>query len=191
MADDSIIPPEDTRQIPLSKGGFTVVDAADYGWLSKYRWRFDGFYAVRTEHIAMVDGKQKKRSVRMHRLIMGTPKGMDTDHINGDPLDNRRCNLRVCSRAQNMMNQRQERKGTTSKYKGVFWLKGHKKWQAQIAVGGKTIYIRLFEKEDDAAIAYNQCAIKYFGEFARLNVIAPQSAPLPSPASPHTPEQAA
>ena len=97
---------------------------------------------------------------------METPKGMDTDHINGNTLDNRRCNLRVCTRERNTGNQKPLR-GITSKFKGVCWVKARSKWR--VAISGK--FIGEYISELDAAKAYNEAAKKHFGEFARLNVI--------------------
>ena len=107
----------------------------------------------------------------MHQLIMKTPKGMMTDHINHNTLDNRRENLRVVTRSQNMRNQ----KSTcgTSRYKGVYWRKDVNKWRAQITLDRKRVSLGFYEKEDDAALAYNAAAVQNYGDSACLNVIAP------------------
>jgi hypothetical protein len=102
---------------------------------------------------------------------MATPKGKDTDHINGDTLDNRRCNLRVCSHQQNISNRKKQRNPTTSQYKGVHLDKARGKWHAKLRSHGRMVHIGYFTSEEDAAQAYNEAARKHFGEFARLNVI--------------------
>jgi hypothetical protein len=107
------------------------------------------------------------RTIYIHRFIMNCPKGMCVDHINGNTMDNRLCNLRICSHGQNMCNRR-KRTGT-SKYIGVVNKRG--KWNAQITHNKKTIFIGIFENEIDAAKEYNKCAINFHGEFARLNII--------------------
>lgn len=92
---------------------------------------------------------------------------MFSDHINGNKLDNRRCNLRICTPHQNNLN----RPNVTGKYKGVYWCKRLKKWMAQIMIGERNKYVGSFPNEEEAAFAYNEAAKKYHGEFARLNVL--------------------
>jgi hypothetical protein len=101
---------------------------------------------------------------------MSTPDGMHTDHVNGNGLDNRRCNLRICSNSQNHMNRR-KMPGKSSVYKGVCAKPG--KWESAIRVKRKLIHIGYFKNECDAAKAYDKSARKYFGEFARPNFIEP------------------
>jgi hypothetical protein len=131
------------------------------GDFGKYR-----FYIVR--HFTRQDGK--KGIELLHRRILGAPQEMLCDHINGNTLDCRRCNLRLCNKAQN-----QENKGklinNTSGYKGIYWHTIGKKWCVSIMVNGKKKHIGLFKTKELAALAYNEAAIKYHGEFARLNEI--------------------
>lgn len=162
--------PENTKLIPLSQGKHAIVDAEDYEWLIKWKWCYHHWgYAVRTER-QKINGKKKDKTIMMHRLIMDTPKGMDTDHIDTNKLHNWRSNLRVATRTQNKQNTN-KRKGATSRYKGVCLKTGQIKWTAQIFIGNKKIHLGLFDSELDAAKAYNAAAPKYFGEFARLNAI--------------------
>lgn len=111
-------------------------------------------------------------SMRMHRLILGLTHTdrLIIDHKNGDGLDNRRANLRVCTQSQNMANSRQHIE-THSGFKGVRWVRGSKKWAAHVTVNHKQIYLGLFECKNQAANAYNERAIKEFGVFACLNKI--------------------
>lgn len=106
-----------------------------------------------------------------HREILGFPTG-EIDHKNGDGLDNRRENLRVCSRLENNRNQRKSKRPLTSKYKGVSWDKKSKKWLAHISIMNKCKYLGVFSDEWEAALAYNKAAEEKFGEFACLNEIA-------------------
>src|SRR3990167_5170730 len=98
-----------SREITLTQGKVAIVDEADYGWLAKYRWcaakLSDQFYAMRS---AFLEGStpKKKVSLYMAREILNVPDGMMVDHISGETLDNRRCNLRVCTRGQNTRNCR-------------------------------------------------------------------------------------
>ena len=105
----------------------------------------------------------------MHRVIMDAPKGMHVDHINGNGLDNRRENLRLCTNSQNHMNRKTHR-DSSSKYKGVSWNKRNSKWQAYIGSGIKRKNLGYFASESDAAKAYDIKAKECFGEFARLNL---------------------
>ncbi len=153
------------KEIPLTQGKFAIVDDKDYDWLSKWKWCYNSGYAVRMS--PGVNGKQRK--ILMHREILQTLKGTETDHINGDRLDNRRYNLRVCTHSQNMMNQRKTR--GCSRFKGVHWHKAHKKWHAKIKKERKNQHIGYFDVEDNAALAYNEAATELFGEFASLNEV--------------------
>ena len=153
----------DFRTIPLGHGKAAIVDAADYEWLMLWKWRVtDKGYAYRTS-------KRDGKSGAMHRLILDTPRGMVSDHINGNRLDNRRSNLRICTYAGNARN-----KGNcshTSVYKGVGWKKDNSLWQARIHMGDKWMHIGLYEEEVAAAVAYNYKAKELFGDHARLNPI--------------------
>lgn len=156
------------RKITLTKGFVTIVDEEDYEYLNQWKWHYtkvrnDG-YAVRWVRISPT----KLKIVRMHRLIMNPPDEMYIDHINGDRLDNRKCNLRVCTNIQNSWN-RKINKGR--KYKGICFEKRRGKWKVYIDVNKKRISLGYFDSEEDAARIYNKAAEKYFGEFARLNVI--------------------
>lgn len=168
-----------SREIYLSKGFSTIVDDDDFGFLSKLKWcallasdyKHSGrVYAVRSEKF--LDGK--KRFVYMHRFLTGAMKGQHVDHINGNTLDNRRSNIRACTSGQNSYNQSKRKIKSTSKFKGVSWNTRRKKWVAQCG-GPKTPgikanpYIGSYDSELDAARAYNEYAIKRFGQFARLN----------------------
>ncbi len=104
----------------------------------------------------------------MHRLVAKTSEGMDTDHINGDRLDNRKKNLRSCFHKENVRNQQRAHKDNESSvYKGVCFDRNRKKWRCR--VGGK--HIGDFDSELEAAIAYNKSAVCEWGEFATLNQI--------------------
>ena len=99
---------------------------------------------------------------------MNAPAGMQIDHINGNGLDNRKVNLRLCNSSQNQRNAR-KRKSGTSRFKGVDWHKESKKWRARICVNRKRIHIGRYKSEFEAAQAYDKKAIELFGEFASLN----------------------
>ncbi len=156
-------PNDEVRYIALTKGKFAIVDKADYEWLSEYTWQaaHNGtkFYATTK--------KKRNGTIWMHRLIMNAPKGMVVDHINGNGLDNRRCNLRLCTRQQNAYNSK--RCKGTSKYKGVHFERATGKWRATITCKGEHYNLGLYDNEVEAARAYDRKAIELFGEFAYLN----------------------
>jgi hypothetical protein len=158
-----------SKQIQLTQGKIAIVDDKDFDRLNAHKWcaekqRTGKFYAARGIWIPPII-----HHVYMHREIMNAPKGLDVDHIREqDTLDNRRSNLRLATRSQNMCNQR-KRKDNISGYKGVHWHNQAKKWQAQININGKGISLGLYSAVEDAARAYDAAAIKYHGEFAKTN----------------------
>lgn len=153
------------KKIPLTQGKFALVDDADYDWLMQWKW-----YAIRNDKGSWyAQGYVYNKHVRMHRLIIKAPSGVDVDHINGDGLDNRGHNLRLCTNSQNQHNQKTRRKGTSSIYKGVSWHRSSKRWQVLINYNKERIYLGLFTNEIEAAKVYDKKAIELFGEFARTN----------------------
>jgi len=153
---------DEIRFIPLTQGKVTIVDAEDYKRLSKDKW-----YAANTGGKFYACRSIKQRTISMHREIMGEPKGMFVDHIDGNGLNNRRSNLRVCTPAQNVQNRRCM--GGSSGYKGVSFIKRDNKWKAEITLNRRRIHIGHFADEISAAKAYDRKAAELFGEFAYLN----------------------
>lgn len=157
----------DYCKIPLTRGKFAKVDPEDYIWLSQFRWycnnRLHTSYAIRN-----AGGGKAHRKVPMHREIMNTLKHLVCDHINRNGLDNRKSNLRNCTKGQNNLNTGSQR-NSSSKYKGVYWNKNMKKWAACIKSRGKQKHLGYFSSETDAAKAYDEAAKKYHGQFANLN----------------------
>lgn len=156
----------DFRIIPLTRGLEAVVDAADYELLSAFKWYAlsvgNGFYAAKGS------GNRSGGLVLMHRLLCAAPQALQVDHINGDRLDNRRLNLRLCTQSQNRCNAG-VRASNTSGFKGVSWLRKNKKWMAAIQAGGVAQYIGSFTDKAEAARAYDAAALRLHGAFARLN----------------------
>ena len=155
--------------ITLTKGLVSLVDDEDYERFSRFSWfaqaAGDGFCATRRQR-----ENGKKLAIYLHREIVNAPIGLEVDHINGNPLDNRRSNLRLCTHAQNMANRKQH-KHSAARFKGVRWCRDHKKWRAEIYVRGKRIHLGYFANDEDAAKAYNEAATLHFGEFARPNEV--------------------
>lgn len=113
----------------------------------------------------------KNEMIRLHHFLIGKNPDGYVDHINGNPLDNRRCNLRFVTPTQNSMNSRKTYSKRNSKYKGVGWSKTNKKWRAYITIQKKLTFLGHYNSEEEAAIAYNDAAAKHFGEFARPNIL--------------------
>ena len=182
------------KLIPLTKGKFAQVDDEDYEYLMQWKWRYKPNngekstygYACRTQRDTVA---KKNLFVLMHRVIMNTPIGRVTDHIDGDPLNCQKDNMRICTRAENSKNQgKHTTRETSSKYLGVY---AHKmtwsingtneqrvcyKWRANIGFTDelgvrRRIKSKLFESQEEAAIEFNRLAKIYKGEFARLNIL--------------------
>lgn len=158
------------KEIPLTQGKVTIVDSDDYEYLSQFKWYYAQGYAVRNTR--NINGKRQQ--MRMHRVIAETPEEMVTDHINGDTLDNRKNNLRNVTYHENTFNAKKKTKAM-SKYKGVSKFKGKThsfyKYTAKLQHNKERILIGYFPTEKQAALAYNEKAKEYFGEFASLNEI--------------------
>lgn len=150
------------RKLKLSQNKYAVVDDIFYDYLNKWKWYFNGRYAVRTPL-----KNRGAKVIRMHRIIMKAPDGLEVDHINGNRLDNRISNLRLCTHAENGKNQSLSRRNTTG-YKGVKQASPNR-WQARIRVDGELLHLGLFKTKYEAAKAYNEAALRYHGRFANLN----------------------
>jgi len=153
------------KKISLTQGMFAIVDDEDYDHINSFRWfahkeRHGIYYAYRNASI-------KNSYTRMHRMILRARSNFEIDHINGNGLDNRRCNIRLCSHAENLRNQ--TRIHGKSKYKGVWWDKNNNKWSCGLTFNYKQIWIGRFISEIEAAKAYDNKAKELFGDFAYLN----------------------
>ena len=151
--------------IPV-KHGLILLDPESYDLVKEYKWTS---WQSSPEKPIYAVGKKSgtKKLVYLHRLLKGFPAGKVVDHKNGNGLDNRLKNLRVCYSGQNNMNQKKTR--GSSRFKGVSWSKTRDKWRAEIAIHRKTTVIGYFEDEVEAARAYNFQALKIHGEFAKIN----------------------
>ena len=156
-----------TKEIILTRGFVSFVDDWNYEWLNSFKWYECQGYAMRRIRVAGV-----KTSISMHRFILGLEHGdsRQGDHINHNGLDNREANLRVCSRTENMRNRRANIVGS-SRFKGVsyIWCKSSGKWRASIKFGENPTILGDFSSEEEAAVAYDNAALQYFGDFACTN----------------------
>lgn len=161
-----------TKEIPLTRGMVALVDSEDYERLVKHKWhahksRQKGSYYAKG-YTGCKDGKDVISS--MARFILDAPKGMVVDHINRNTLDNRKCNLRICTHSGNMKNKGHY-KSNKSGYRGV--IKSLNKWVAQIKDNKERHYLGTFETKEEAALAYDQAAMKFNGQYATLNFTPP------------------
>jgi hypothetical protein len=156
-ADDTV------RHVPLTKGLFAIVDAADHERVSQYTW----FASGNGQRMYAACHGPGRKMILLHRFLTNCPPGMVVDHIDGNGLNDRQSNLRVCTQGQNMRNRRP--RGKVSKYKGVSRPKGRTKWAARIRQDGRALYLGHFEDEVEAAKAYDRKAYELFGEYAYLN----------------------
>jgi hypothetical protein len=155
----------DIVRIEIQQNIFVCIDKEDYPVVSSYSWWLSKNKSGNQYAGAVVNG----HNIAMHRLIMDAPSDKQIDHISGYGLDNRRSNLRFATQQQNACNMR---KLAHRKYKGICLLTDrYKCWQARIRVEGKLIRLGNFYTELEAVRAYNEAALKYHGEFARLNII--------------------
>jgi hypothetical protein len=166
------------RKIKLTQNKYAIVDKEDYKWLMEWKW-----HAIHRITVRKVVGPTEvwyagRTGMLMHRQILGLRNGdgILTDHVNHDGLDNRRKNLRKATAIQNAHNRNISEYNRTG-YKGVYRAEVYgprninPRWGARISVNGKLFYSKYFDTKEEAALAYNELAIKYHGEFARLNVI--------------------
>lgn len=153
------------KKIPLTKGRYARIDDVDFERVAQIRWSttksksaIETFYAI---------SKVGKKTIYLHRFILEPTDKETVDHINGDGLDNRRENLRICTQSQNLMRQRKTR--GKSKYKGVWKHQYKDKWCADIKANGVRHRLGIFKTEKSAAKAYDEKAKEIHGVFARLN----------------------
>lgn len=162
------------KEVPVSGGLVALVDDEDYERISAYKW-----YKRKGPHttyaMTNVYHGGSKRTGQMHRMILNAPEDQEVDHVNGDALDNRKSNLRLCSHQDNLRNAGCHRtyagRPVTSSFKGVYRRPDMKDWLASATVGGKTHYIGHFKTEVEAAQAYDQFIIPLHGEFGRPNLV--------------------
>ena len=148
--------------IELTKNQNAIIDAEDLEKLSSFHWQAQhtrtkkGFYAVRNDGN---DSKGVRLKVKMHRQIIDCPCGYEVDHINGNTLDNRKSNLRICSHMENI--QSQKSRGGKSQYRGIT-LHINNLWRARITVNYKRIHLGLFKTEYEAHLSHEEARKKYY-----------------------------
>jgi hypothetical protein len=156
------------REVPLTQGYVALVDDEDYDRVAQFRWHIarsrGRVYATRGYRLS-----GRRYDVLMHRFLLSTPEGFETDHIDGDSLNNQRGNLRICSPSSNQAN-RGKPSNNRSGFKGVYWAPQRGRWRSVIRVNGRLRHLGYFESPEEAARAYDRSAYAAWGEFAHLNL---------------------
>lgn len=158
------------KEIQLSNGGVSLVDDDDFDFVNRHRWHRKDSHGN-----SYAKGCVNGASTYIHRLLISAQPGQEVDHRNGNGLDNRRSNLRIASVSQNHTNTNAR---GLSGLKGVYktWRinrDGKKqwasRWSAKIGVNGEHIFLGTHATKEEAALAYDAAALKFYGEFARTN----------------------
>lgn len=152
--------------IPMTKGNYCLIDSENIDLICQWKWHSKKINRVAIGFYAYSYMGSEAKTVAMHRYIFGPAKERFIDHKNGNPLDNRRSNLRECNILQNMANQK-IRTTNTSGYKGVSKIRG--KYAAQICRNSKNRLIGYFDSAKEASLAYRREAILHDGEFMRIS----------------------
>ena len=150
------------REIQLTQGKVAQVDDEDFEELNQFKWfarKLRNTYYVGRNSI-YVSG-EKRKVIDMHCIIIGKLKGLQTDHIDGNGLNNQKNNLRFVTKRQN--NQNRKNQIRTSEYPGVCWEKRRKKWRSRITINRIEKHLGYFESEIDAFNVYRQ-AVNAIGE---------------------------
>ena len=154
------------RFIPLTQGKYAIVDFEDYKRLKRYKWcavRDKGtFYAIRTDRT-----NGKKRTIRMHREIMKVMQGFQIDHLNGNGLDNRKLNLRICTNAQNQWNRH-----PLPSIGGIWWDKKRKRFRIRMMSNGKRKYLGQYKEKSEAIRTYQKAVKERQRNYIEVNELS-------------------
>lgn len=151
------------KKLHLTQGKVALVDDEDFEWLSRWKWSYNqNGYAIRNSKV-----RKKQTRHYLHREILQADRSQRVDHIDGDPLNNQRSNLRICSQAENVQNSR-IRSDNKSGFKGVSFHARSGKWQASICTKGSRNHLGLFNTVEEAADAYLEASKLHHGEFSCL-----------------------
>jgi hypothetical protein len=155
-------------EVPLTRGKVAIIDIDDAERVSAYQWRgivSDGIWYAATQPPR---SGGTRATILLHRFLLDSPAHAEVDHIDGDGLNCRRSNLRLATRVQNSRNSKRP-SDNTSGFKGVSRSKGRRKWRVRIGINGTHKHLGCFRTKEEAAQAYDQAALRLFGQFARVN----------------------
>lgn len=153
----------DIAYVPLTRGYEAIIDAADVPLVEGYSWKA-AVDKRRVYAATAIGGRKNVVVIRMHRLIMDAPDGFDVDHIDHNGINNRRHNMRLCTRSENLQNQRM-RTDNKSGYKGVSFYKRTGRWRSYIMVEGKEHHLGYFDSPEGAYAAYCEASKSMHGEY--------------------------
>lgn len=152
-------------ELTLTNGGICLIDDEDYEKIKHLGWHINSM-----NYVCSGGGNGTMERNYLHRFIMKPKRNEVVDHINGNKLDNRKCNLRVTSQGKNTSSRTKNNKNNTSGYRGVYWHKAGNKWMASIEFNRKQIYLGLYDTKTEAARAFNEKARELFGDYCgKLN----------------------
>lgn len=158
-------------EVPLYGGDIALVDELDASLVLAHSWHIRPSGYSRYAQTNVFTGSRWVIR-QMHRLLLGAKAHQLVDHINGNGLDNRRANLRLCTSSENGRNRRNANKNNTTGYRGVSLRKKSGRYQAYISSSeGIRIHLGFFSTAEDAALAYNEATLRHHGAFASLNEV--------------------
>lgn len=146
-------------KIKLTQNKYCIVDKHEFDSLNKYKWYYNNGYALRR------DGK---KSLFLHRYLLKAKKGQIVDHINGNRLDNRLCNLRFVTMKQNNQNRSYQKRNKT-KVRGLTYRPKIKKYEVNIFSNSCAYYLGLYKDKYLAMLIYSIVALELFGNYTRFN----------------------
>lgn len=152
----------DIAYVTLTKGYVAIIDSEDVAVVDLGNWT-----AMETDGLVYAYRRESGKTILIHRIILNPPKNMHVDHRDGNPLNNRKTNLRLCLPRQNSRNSKTP-SNNTSGYKGVSWCKVRQKWSSRIRTDGTRKSLGYFDSPESAYAAYCRAAEKFHKEFARL-----------------------
>jgi hypothetical protein len=155
--------------IPLTRGKSVIVDVEDYHYLNQWKWQCTKHgYAARSISFQKPDKSWSNKTVFMHRVIMQTPEGLFTDHADENKLNNRKGNLRICTRSENQYNKLL-RVDNKSGRKGINWIKKTSMWVVRVQANKKRQIFGYFKDLEEAKIAHSKAVRLLHGEFAKVD----------------------
>lgn len=173
-----------TVEIPLTRGYVTVIDDVDRALTDGRTW---SVFIVPHRRVVYAGAKIDGKTVYLHKLLC--PEWAEVDHADGDGLNNRRSNLRDGTGPGKNHANREMQRNNTSGFKGVSWNKLQRKWVTGIKVNGKRVHLGTYGTPEEAADAYDQAAVRYFGEYAKTNAMLGHAAAANDSWQHHPPEE--